>query len=169
MNRLRLEHDQPEVANPLNTTHSCSDSLIVLASSAVLGLDSGTTCGCPCTYPIVGVPARLAEPFLIPPMLAGIIAESGEARFGVACRFVTDRPVFIPLVVENAELGVLGVLGVRSPAEDGTKRPSVLCATFPDKGCGIRWGVEYDELATVGRLPFPALGVRDIMGVAAAG
>jgi hypothetical protein len=94
------------------------------------------------------------------------VAESGEARFGVACKLVTDRPGIIPLVVENAELGVLGV---RSPAEDGTKRPSVLCATFPDKGCGTRWEVEYDELADVGRLPFPALGVRDIMGVAAAG
>lgn len=61
------------------------------------------------------------------------------------------------------------MLGVRRPAEEGTRRPSVLGATFPDKGCGIRCGVECDELLPVGRLPFPALGVRDIMGVAAAG
>jgi hypothetical protein len=54
-------------------------------------------------------------------MLGGIVPESGDARFGVACKFVTDRPVIIPLVVEKA---VFGVLGVRTPAEEGTKRPS---------------------------------------------
>jgi hypothetical protein len=72
-------------------------------------------------------------------MLDGIVAESGDARLGVACGFITDRPEIIPLAVEKAEFGVLGV---RSPAEDGTKRLNVFWVMFPDKGCGIRCGVE---------------------------